>query len=423
MLDVPPGEPRWASWGYVALGSLVIFLTVPFARALQSLLAEHAGRTFVFYIVGIAALVGAALAVRSLRRRCVGATAYAWITAVVAAFAWYAYILRDNPEETIHFVEYGLLSLLVFRALVHQMRDVTIYFAGVLVIGIIGIIDEWIQWIVPSRYWDLRDVQINLVAGALTQIAIATGLRPRLVSGWPSAVNIARLSVIGVMMLFLLGLSYANTPQRIALYASRVPLLSFLLSSKSMMVEYGYLYDDPDIGVFRSRFTLEELELNDAKRGEELAQAFDIYINDARFGEFQEVYSVPRDAYIHEAGIHLFRRNRYLEIATQEERRRFLHYNIAHRENQILEKYFPTGLNLSSHVWTDATKSTVAYLADKEPKYESRVSRDLITRASESQVLMSFGAGILILLGVAAFCYRRRDELNSGQAQTTGDNT
>ena len=421
MLDVPPREPRWVSWLYVALGSLVIFLTVPFARALQSALAEHAGRTFVFYIVGIAAVVGAALAIRSLKKRRIGVAAYVWLTAVLVAFAWYAYVLRDNPEETIHFVEYGILSLLVYRALVHRMRDTSVYFAAVLVVGIIGIIDEWIQWVVPSRYWDLRDVQINLTAGALTQVAVAAGLRPRLVSGPPSMLNIARVCVITALGLTVLGLSYANTPARIATYATHVPFLSFLMSSKSMMVEYGYLYDDPDIGVFRSRFTLEELERNDAERGRELAQAFDRYISDERFGEFQEIYSVPRDAYIHEAGIHLFRRNRYLDVATEKERRRFLHYNIAHRENQILEKYFPTGLGESSHVWTDETRGRVEFLADKEPKYESRVSRDLITRTSEARVLAGFGTGVVVLLGIAAFCYRRRDDSGHPPANKIGE--
>ena len=97
------------------------------------------------------------------------------------------------------------------------------YVAATLVVGMIGIIDEWIQWIVPSRFWGLRDLQINLVAGGLTQLAIGAGLRPAIISGRPSWQSYRRLSHVAALGLFMLGLSYVNTPERIAIYATRIP--------------------------------------------------------------------------------------------------------------------------------------------------------------------------------------------------------
>ena len=174
------------------------------------------------------------------------------------------------------------------------------------------------------------------------------------------------------------------------------------------MAEYGYLYDDPEIGIFRSRFTLAALQDNDRQRGAEVADVFDAYINDQRFGEFQDLYSVPRDAYIHEAGVHLFRRNRYLETARQYEVRRRKHYNIALREDQILEKYFPTGIRNSGQRWTEELRAQVERNADTASVYESRVSEGIITRVSERQALLGFGSGVAVCLVLAAFLGRRR---------------
>ena len=101
-----------------------------------------------------------------------------------------------------------------------RIRDHSVYVAAALVVGMIGIIDEWIQWVVPSRYWGLRDLQINAVAGGLTQLAIGAGLRPAIVSGKPSWQGYRRLCQLAALGLFALSISYVNTPERIAAYAT-----------------------------------------------------------------------------------------------------------------------------------------------------------------------------------------------------------
>ncbi|NIO43225.1 MAG: hypothetical protein GTO41_25575, partial [Burkholderiales bacterium] len=175
------------SWLYVAAASLIIFCAVPFARVTQSVVSEIFGRSFFLFFLAAVALVASALAIRAIRRRAIPRSAYLWLAVIIAALGGYAYKLRGNPEETFHFVEYGLLSLLVYRALIHRIRDHGVYFIATVVVGTIGIIDEWLQWITPSRYWGVRDLWINLLAGAMIQLAIALGLRPRLVSGWPAS--------------------------------------------------------------------------------------------------------------------------------------------------------------------------------------------------------------------------------------------
>ncbi len=407
MLDTPPKEPELLSWTYVGLGALLIFCIVPFAREIQLFIANQFGGEFFLYTVAAAVLVVCSSATINLRRRGLPASAYLWLIAVFAGFGTYAYALRNNPVEAIHLMEYGLLGLLVYRALVHRIRDYSVYVAAALVVGMIGIIDEWIQWIVPSRYWGLRDLQINLVAGGLTQLAIGAGLRPAIISGRPSWQSYRRLSHIAALGLFMLGLSYMNTPERIAIYAMRVPFLSFLLDGKSVMIEYGYLYRDPEIGVFRSRFRLEELHKYDRERGLEAAEALDHYINDDRYEQFLTIYNVHRDTYIHEAGVHLFRRNKFVRFATFKEFKRGENYDIALRENRILEKYFPTALENSTHLWTPELRQTVDKNAMKGPEFQSAVSMGLVTRFSEGQIVSGFALAIAVLLLLADYCGRQ----------------
>ena len=399
MLDALPKEPEWRSWLYVAAWSLIIFCTIPFARAFRDAVSEQIGITVFVYATVAGVLVLGIFAYRSLRARRLSADAYFWLFGILAAFIAYAYYLRDIPEEAIHVLEYGILGLLVYRALVHRVRDVSVYLLATLVVGLIGVIDEYIQWVTPSRVFDLRDVRTNVVAGALSQVAIAAGLRPTMVSGMPSRQSLGRLCYFIAFTLIVLGLGYMNTPEHIAWYAKRIPSLSFLLDSRSMMVEYGYLYRDPEIGVFRSRFSPAQLKMYDQQRGKEVAQILDRYIRGEGYGPFQKAYTVPKDAYAHEAGVHLFRREYHFDRAR--EKGKGTHYNVALRENQILEKYFPTALRHSHHRWSPELTARVSDKAEREIVYESAVSAGLITRFSQSQVLYAFILGVVgfLLLG------------------------
>ena len=406
VLDAPPNESERRSWLYLALWAVVIFCTIPFARALRKQVDEQIGLQAFLYVTILLTLLGAILALRILRRRQLPLNAYVWLITVSGAFIGYALYLRDIPEEAIHVAEYGVLGVLAYRALVHRIRDYSVYVAATLVVGIVGTLDEYIQWVVPSRYFDLRDVRTNFIAGALAQVAIAGGLRPSIVASRPSTSSLRRLCFVSALTLALLSLSFLNTPHRVRWYATRLPFLSFLLDSRSMMTDYGYRYRDPEIGVFQSRFSHDELEARDRLRGSEVALILDRYIGGEGYDVFLNVYSVPRDPYVHEAGVHLFRRNRYLERTRQEEQERSRHATVALREDQILEKYYPTTMQHSVHRWNPDTRAYLEGLASKDKEYVSLVSWDLLTRYTERNVVVAFAVGVvgLILLG---FCLRR----------------
>ena len=408
MLDAPPRESEKLSWFYVGLGVVIVYSTIPVARALRETVRDHVGLEFFLYFVFALVLFGGYLAFRNVYRRKLPTGAKLWLLAIFAVFIGYIYALREIPEEAIHLGEYGLLGILVYRALTHRVRDFSIYLAAAMVVAMIGVIDEYIQWLTPSRVFDLRDIRTNAVAGALSQIAIFAGLRPRIISGLPNAKSWGRLCYLGAAVAVLLALGFMNSPQRIAWYAANFPPLAYLMDSKGIMVEYGYLYEDPDTGVFRSRFSLAQLQQLDKQRGEEVARVLDKYIGGVGYRKFQSSYTVLRDAYTHEAGVHLFRRQFHLDRAREKNTKQNKHYRIAYRENQILKKYFPTAINSSRHHWNEETETEVKNGTDMTVGYESAVSKGLITKLGQNQVMAIFIV-IILLFFVAGIRLRREN--------------
>lgn len=110
-----------------------------------------------------------------------------WISlAGIAAFYIVLLSRFELPEERLHFLEYGLIGGLVFAALLERQRHdmpepahsegrqspVWPAVTAIVITGIAGWIDEGIQEILPNRYYDLRDVAMNAVGGALAVVSM-----------------------------------------------------------------------------------------------------------------------------------------------------------------------------------------------------------------------------------------------------------
>ena len=403
MLDSTPREREWVSWSFVALWSVVIFLTIPFARHIQWFVSDHWGRqTFSYLVIGVVVITAVAAAAHLLRRRAARVGNYVWLLLVAAIFIRYTIQLRAAPEEAFHFVQYGVLGLFTYRALSHRIHDAGIYIAAAVVAAIVGIIDEVIQWLTPERFWGLKDIWLNFFAGALTQLAIAKGLRPSLITGPPSPYSIQYICRVCAIALVLLGASLFNTPSRIAWYAERIQPLAFLMTNESMMIEYGYLYIDPEIGRFRSRLSPFALTKNDVERARDAARILDRYRERSEYREeFLRIYNPMTDPFVHEARVHLFRRNRFLrkaeEVKNSDENEYRDRLTVAFRENRIMEKYFPHTLAQSSYV---LPREQIAFLAQNQlatEVFDSRVSQGLITQISERELAFIFALGLCAL--------------------------
>ncbi len=419
MLNHPPREQEWVSWTIVGLWTLIIYLTIPFARAIQKFVYLNWGReTFAYVVIGIVALASAA-GVIHFRRSRMSLASYVWLLVISGIFVKYTMALR-SPEEALHFVEYGLLGFLAYRALCHRIRDVSIYFIAAILCTIAGTIDELIQWATPGRYWGLGDIWLNGFAGTLTLVAIAKGLRPSLISKGVSVTSVRWLCRASGVALILLLISLLNTPARIARYTDRFPFLAYLKNQESMMFEYGYLYDDPETGLFRSRLSSEELWRIDSDRGLEAAGILDRSRDKSAYRPFLRKYSPITDPFLHEARVHLFRRDTYLlnsEKHADDHDKYRTHLTVAYRENQILEKHFKNTLRHSSYVLTPDQLATLEQNQLPDTKYESPVSRDLVTGVREWQVV---GGLLFAILGLAVVDLRMSGRERTGVKASEG---
>ena len=398
----------WVSYSYVIGWTLFIYVTIPLVRAFQKFIYGTVGKSAFGYFVLVVVAAGLVWSVFYLKRKRVGIKNYLWLAGVTGLYTYFTIKLWDIPEEAVHFVEYGVLSYFVYKALFHHVRDVTIYFSVAFIILFLGTIDEIIQWIVPDRFWDFKDVWLNFLSGALFQLGVWKGIRPETITEKVSPRSVRILSGTVAASLILLGLCVSTTPPRIAYISERMPAFSFLKKNENMMSETGYKHRDPEIGAFYSRFTKEGLKGIDKERSEQYARVLDEN-RDKKYGDFLKTYNPVTSPFLYEMRIHLFRRDRYSERGRKAEgrrqktgegggRREF--WTVAYMENMILERYFGETLERSVYKWPDERKREIVKEVDVEKGYESPVSKELFTRFSEKEVWGGIW-GLLVMMLLA----------------------
>mgnify|MGYP001590645513 CR=1 FL=1 len=84
-----------------------------------------------------------------------------------------------HPEEKIHFIEYGILAYLVFRALRLDHGAGAAYAGALALTAALGWVDEGIQHFLPNRYYQISDVALNAVSGFLGLLLVCAFQRTR----------------------------------------------------------------------------------------------------------------------------------------------------------------------------------------------------------------------------------------------------
>ena len=192
--------------------------------------------------------------------------------------------------------------------------------------------------------------------------------------------------------------------------------MSHVRGKSSQMAEYGYLLRDPEIGRFRSRFTIKALKEQDTAQSKRAAHILNQYPDVPLYPDFFEKYTVINDRFVHEAGVHLFRREKYLD--------RFIDYKgrisqskrykravlIAWRETRILEKYFPKTLAQSRYRILPTQWALLDAVHNAERHYESPVSKSLITIVTYRQMAWGIAGSVIMLLGGSLLYSHRRND-------------
>lgn len=152
-------------WGLVAAYALFIYSTLPLGLPARDFFRNSVGLENLIYAIGFAC---AALVVyfnlNSIRRW--GAVSAIWFFTLLAVFALFISSL-EQPVERLHLIEYAVMGWLSHRAARLRHDRWRSYALAALVTVSLGWLDEAIQFWIPDRVYDNRDVLLNGAGGAL----------------------------------------------------------------------------------------------------------------------------------------------------------------------------------------------------------------------------------------------------------------
>jgi hypothetical protein len=85
-------------------------------------------------------------------------------------FSVYFFLMKrfELPAERLHFLEYGLLAFLAYKALEKDIiQKKLLYTLTLFLVTGVSLLDEGIQYLLPNRVGELRDVALNVVSGVM----------------------------------------------------------------------------------------------------------------------------------------------------------------------------------------------------------------------------------------------------------------
>ena len=312
--------------------SATIVLVSPFMGQLQSFLRRSlTTRSYVLVFgVGVRVAVGLAIAIAVTRIRDRRAARFGLLMIALTIGGGYMWIVATpypevNAVERVHFVEYGLIAFLFYRAW-RPAGDLSILILPLLAGFMVGTFDEWLQWFIPVRVGEAHDVFLNLVSlvcGVLFAVALQ-----------PPENFMARLGPAG--------------SKRVSIGAVTAWLVFATFVSQ---VHLGYDINADGIGRFHSHYTAERLE--ELARDREERWRVNPPTTLRRLSQ--------EDQYLDEGLWHVRRRN----VTEVEE---------AWRENLILERYFAPVLDTST------------YAAPGGNRWPAEQRADLASRAGDSTI-------------------------------------
>ncbi len=221
------------------VAAVLVVLTSPLVGQVRAVLQSTFPRAYVSILGGIVALsLGGTTVVALVRIRSHRVPRIAALAAALAIGALYAALTAVdqaaiNAVERLHFLEYGGLTWLFFRVWrgCGNPSSLLLPLLGAL---LVGALDEWVQWFLPVRVGEARDVALNLVAiccGLLFALAVTP---PRMWSWQLDARSWRRVGIAGAAAL--------------AVFAAFVDT-----------VHLGHRVSTEGIGSFRSHYTADAL--------------------------------------------------------------------------------------------------------------------------------------------------------------------
>jgi VanZ family protein len=313
---------RWLSAAITV--SVMIVLAAPFVGQVTTAMRDMAKDNYptvlalIVAAAALAAVAAAAMTIRHHRRE-----RFSWIAAAILLAVGYAVASRTgvadvDAAERFHFIEYGVIAVLFYKAW-RPATDGAVIVMPLVAGCIVGTLEEWLQWFVPGRVGEAKDVLLNLFS-------------------------------VGAGILFALGL---DPPPRVTLSLHRqsrrhvallIAIATVVFAGFFQSVHMGHEIADREAGVFLSRYDVDELRAVSASRAERWKTQPPL-----RWSRFSR-----EDQFLTEGVAHVRRRNQRWDEG---------HLLAARHENLILEQYYapvldtPSYLSASGHRWPPAQRA------------------------------------------------------------------
>jgi len=326
--------------------SAVLILAAPIVGQLRATLQDVFPGQYRFIIAtAVFGSVALAMAVAIARINDRRLARYGTIVLALVLGGSYAAIFRTGDAavdavERFHFVEYGIIAFLFYRAW-RYVGDASLLILPLLAGFLVGTCEEWLQWYVPSRVGELRDVLLNMWA-VMCGLMFSAALDP------PDRLE--------------LSLRHESWTRIKRVAAATILVLGLFLTS----VHIGYVIDDASTGAFRSTYTGERLDRLSADRARRWRT--EPPLTWSRFSR--------EDQYLSEGVTHVRARNRCWDEQN---------VSCAWHENLILERYFtpvldtPSYISPTGHRWAPEQRADAAVRAAAD-------TRPFISDADETPI-------------------------------------
>lgn len=279
-------SPAARDWTYAFLMVAYLLIFPAYARGVQAAIQGVTGYTFFYFLfggAGLAAVLAFGLWVlqsdaADKQRKLIGLG----VCAVIMAILFYT---TDNPIEWEHYLKYGFLGYLLYRAFRHPLPDASSLVVAWSAGTIVGAVEEAVQWQLVSRVGEFADIILNLKGTALGILFTVLLLSPeefRRGIGWGTA----RYALVSFIAL-------------------AVTVASFI----TLVHPIGYTIKVPE-GEFVSRFSPEDLQAVT----DEFVETLLLYMEGdtiqhrhfqvRRFGRQGIAAAYDPIGYIHEAYVH-----------------------------------------------------------------------------------------------------------------------
>ena len=262
---------RLRAWAAALLWLAILYASAPVVFSVVQWTRKHFSLDWYSYAAGgILIAVAGALAIRVALRQKAGfpARLKSWLAFLLLLLATaYLFWITPGGVAKIHLLQYGLLALLILRAVLLDIADRLGYAIALALCGIAGLGDELLQGLWANRVGDLPDVGMDLLASLLGLGYAGLGYSRRATA---SSTPLTARSIRWLMR---------------SLIAASLSLAIFCTFNPD--VRFGLRHENTPAGTFYSLLTLEQLNRQDERLAETRAEELDAWY-DAQEQDFQD---------------------------------------------------------------------------------------------------------------------------------------